>query len=429
MIASPQAERVRLEIEGALARRIPSALTPRPRTIHERAPSGVPELDTLFDGGIPVGAITEFVGVTGSGRTTAALTFAAAIARAERVVAWIDVADAFDPMSAEVNGLDLSRLLWVRCPQSASAARETAAPTPLPPSVGVAQPRSPLPVRGGGSPHPRNETNGMPEAISEMLEAHGGLHDHQSRRERKRLGTPGMPNIPLGKVLDREEQRPTDRQPSRRERAISAVETRERKVDMQAMEAAQGGRRCAEPVAHRRKNPETAQRKQDATHTAAQNSVLALPHPSAQGFRPRGPKRSWSALDHALRATDLLLQAGGFGLIVLDLGDTPAEMSWRIPLATWFRYRAACERSRASLLLLTRHPCARSSAELVVRMGQAHMEAEGNVLTGLRFHAEIERQRFQQAPQSNVVAFRKPPQRAETAVPRGTWRGRASWAI
>jgi hypothetical protein len=51
--------------------------TPRGRD-RARAPSGVAVLNGLLDGGLPVGAITEFVGVTGSGRTTAALGFAAA---------------------------------------------------------------------------------------------------------------------------------------------------------------------------------------------------------------------------------------------------------------------------------------------------------------------------------------------------------------
>jgi hypothetical protein len=56
----------------------PSALRPREPMIRERVPSGVAVLNGLLDGGLPVGAITEFVGVTGSGRTTAALGFAAA---------------------------------------------------------------------------------------------------------------------------------------------------------------------------------------------------------------------------------------------------------------------------------------------------------------------------------------------------------------
>lgn len=135
------------------------------------------------------------------------------------------------------------------------------------------------------------------------------------------------------------------------------------------------------------------------------------------------------ALDHALRATDLLLQGGGFGAIVLDLGSLPPEMAWRIPLATWFRFRAACERTRVSLLLLTQHPCARSSAELVVRMEAGVMEAESKVMTGVRYRAVAERSRaaergLVEAREARVVSIRKPPQ---SVKPDG-WQSEAAWA-
>jgi recombination protein RecA len=148
---------------------------------------------------------------------------------------------------------------------------------------------------------------------------------------------------------------------------------------------------------------------------------------ASQRSSPRplhSPKiKPWTALDQALRATDLLLQNGGFGLIVLDLASTPAEFSWRIPMATWFRYRAACERTRTSLLLLTQHPCARSSAELVVRMQPGEIEVEGNVLTGIAYRAELDRQRFA-STQDKVVSIRKLPQ----SVRAGAWTGRSVWA-
>ena len=74
----------------------------------------------------------------------------------------------------------------------------------------------------------------------------------------------------------------------------------------------------------------------------------------APGPRPRTqPTRPWARIEQALRVTDLLLQAGGFSAIVLDLGGIAPEFAARVPLATWFRYRAAAERTQASLLLLT----------------------------------------------------------------------------
>ena len=48
-------------------------------------------------------------------------------------------------------------------------------------------------------------------------------------------------------------------------------------------------------------------------------------------------------MEQSFRATDLLLQAGGFGFIALDLSDVPSESVHRVPLDTWFRFRRAVE--------------------------------------------------------------------------------------
>ena len=128
-------------------------------------------------------------------------------------------------------------------------------------------------------------------------------------------------------------------------------------------------------------------------------------------------------VDQALRVTDLLLQAGGFGAIVLDLGSIEPEVATRVPLATWFRYRAAAEKSQSSILLLTRHACAKSSAGLVLEMQPGSPLAdERTVFSGMSYSLHAARQRFAPtnfAP-SNVVPMRKPPQR-ETST---TWQSR-----
>ena len=69
---------VRLEVEGALAKRVPGALSPYVKTEPERIPCGIAELDDALRGGIVAGAITELVGAECSGRTTLALAYAAA---------------------------------------------------------------------------------------------------------------------------------------------------------------------------------------------------------------------------------------------------------------------------------------------------------------------------------------------------------------
>jgi hypothetical protein len=46
----------------------------------------------------------------------------------------------------------------------------------------------------------------------------------------------------------------------------------------------------------------------------------------------------WSRLEQALKATDLLLQAGGFAAIVLDMSDVLPQHTMRIPLGAWYRW-------------------------------------------------------------------------------------------
>src|SRR5215813_8822136 len=106
---------IRAQINAALADRIPSALSPQPRVIREVAQTGVEAIDALLDGGLPLGAITEMVGPESSGRTSVVLSFLARMTQAGRVCAWVDVSDMLHPESAAAAGVDLSRLLWIRC--------------------------------------------------------------------------------------------------------------------------------------------------------------------------------------------------------------------------------------------------------------------------------------------------------------------------
>lgn len=129
-------------------------------------------------------------------------------------------------------------------------------------------------------------------------------------------------------------------------------------------------------------------------------------------------------MEQALRVTDLLLQAGGFSAIVLDMGGIAAEYALRVPLATWFRYRAAAERSQSSLILLTQHSCAKSSAEQLLRFRQSEArDDERTVFTGMEYRVEVERRRFTQA-QPNIIPLRKLPQRETVTV----WRSQSFWA-
>jgi len=69
--------------------------------------------------------------------------------------------------------------------------------------------------------------------------------------------------------------------------------------------------------------------------------------------------------ENALRAAEILLQSGGFGLVVLDLGDVK---SYAIPSNTWFRLRRAIEGTPTCLLVIEREPNARPCAALTLEM-------------------------------------------------------------
>ena len=67
--------------------------------------------------------------------------------------------------------------------------------------------------------------------------------------------------------------------------------------------------------------------------------------------KQRVTDKPWSRLEQALKTTDLLLQAGGFAAIVLDMSDVLPQHIMRIPLSTWYRFRLAAEQARTALVL------------------------------------------------------------------------------
>ena len=200
-------------IEASLGARLSSTLLLRERAAPLTVSTGIATLDSLI-GGLPRGALSEIAGPASSGRTGVMLATLAAATRRQEVCALVDASDSFDPASAAAAGVNLGRLLWVRC-----------------------------------------------------------------HEQLKRQG--------------------------------SSVKSR------------------------------------SYTHA---------------GFA------FGAALEQVLKVTDLLLQGGGFGIVVLDLGDIPVESARRVPLTSWFRFRRAVEPTATVLLLLEQEPCARTCASLVLRL-------------------------------------------------------------
>jgi len=82
-------------------------------------------------------------------------------------------------------------------------------------------------------------------------------------------------------------------------------------------------------------------------------------------------------LEHAFKAADLILQGGGFGLVVLDLGDIPALQARKIISSWWYRFRRVVEHKPTSLLVIAQDSCVRSCASLslVVSRAEDHWSA------------------------------------------------------
>jgi hypothetical protein len=177
--------------------------------------TGIASIDSLT-GGVPMGCLSEICGPPSSGRTSVLLSLIAECMRGDEICALVDAGDAFDPQSAANAGVDLTRLLWIRC---------------------------------GGN----------------------------VQRAAKSSGAPRKLKSPDGSLT-----------------------------------------------------------------------------------------RSADALEQALKATDLLLQAGGFGLVVLDLGDIPLAAARRIPLTTWFRFRRVVENTSTAMVVIEQEPHAKTCASLVL---------------------------------------------------------------
>lgn len=261
----PSSAALRAHIEASLARRIPAALSPRLRTTPLLEPVGIGTIDELLGGGLPRGAVIELTGAEGSGRSSLALSFLARMTQRGAVCAWIDVSDRLHPESAAAIGVDLSRLLWVRCGDSSHAATR-------------------------------------PDA----------------------KGRPGV-----------------------------------------------------------------------------------------------GTGKPWHRMDQALRVADLLLGAGGFSTIVLDMGDIAAEFITRVPMSAWFRYRAEAERSQSCFLLLSQYSSTKSSAGLVLHFGAGSVMEEGaTCFAGIERRIAIERNRLADSPSG------KKPVRSERSIGwRSLWAG------
>jgi recombination protein RecA len=119
-LATSLRSRFELELRG----RVESPFTYRDRNVFEVLSTGIPEIDVSL-GGLPRGAVTEICGPPCSGRTSVLVSTLAARTAEGEVCALVDARDSFDPYLASVAGVQLEKLLWVRCQNIDQALRAT----------------------------------------------------------------------------------------------------------------------------------------------------------------------------------------------------------------------------------------------------------------------------------------------------------------
>ena len=308
------------EIEAKLASRIPAALSPQAQQAPRLTASGVPEVDGLLGGGLPIGGISEFTGLGSSGRTSLALSLLAE-ASGDSACAYIDLNDSMYPRSAAAAGVCLRNLLWVRLASVPPETTTRKAPSTAP-SLASSANTGKLVGQHCGGHHPRTETKGLNRALEKMLA------ENAEARIEKKVGTPGYPNRRLSLEAAPEEQIRYEHFNSRRSDASDQLRQADERAAMEARQRIQ--------------------------------AAVIL------GSSMRGREKPWNRLENSIRATDQILQSGGFRVVVLDLASVPQDQALRIPSATWFRFQRAAQESDAIFLLLTQVACARSSALCVL---------------------------------------------------------------
>jgi hypothetical protein len=94
-------------------------------------------------------------------------------------------------------------------------------------------------------------------------------------------------------------------------------------------------------------------------------------------------------LEHAFKATDLLLHAGGFGLVILDIGDVAGKEARRIITSWWYRFRRTVENRPTSIVVISEEACTRSCAALTLELHGTGEWSRTRVTHGnlLRFNA------------------------------------------
>jgi hypothetical protein len=128
-----------------------------------------------------------------------------------------------------------------------------------------------------------------------------------------------------------------------------------------------------------------------------ETSTAAFP-PLTAGRRQPGADR---AIERALKATNLILQAGGMSLVTLDLADAPVHALRRIPMTTWLRLQKVLEGQQAAAVVTGAVPMSRSAGGVTLALARVGTRDKGQ---GARdsIESEIRIQRARLVPGMGV---------------------------
>lgn len=96
-------------------------------------------------------------------------------------------------------------------------------------------------------------------------------------------------------------------------------------------------------------------------------------HHETQIEKAVAPKhRRLDVLERAFKATDILVQNGGFEMVAVDLSNIEERHLRKVPLTTWFRFARVAEKTQTSLVFLTGYPAAHlcAAATLQINFGR-----------------------------------------------------------
>jgi hypothetical protein len=154
----------------------------------------------------------------------------------------------------------------------------------------------------------------------------------------------------------------------------------------------------------------------DATDSFDPKSAQAIGVNLQRLLWVRCSSRGMKGVEQAFKSADLLLQgSGGFGAIIVDLAGLPPCFVRKVPLTTWFRFRAVVEKQETALVFSTPHAVTSTCSELVLALSTQSVHwsqatelcpTHARVFAGFDFPAEITRKR----------SFKKPMQPASHAL-------------